>query len=285
MIETLLTPADFAALPGRDLSRTTCVVFDVLRATSAMLTALAHGAETIIPVADIPEALAAKAAHPEAMLAGERDGVRIRRDLTGSVDFDFGNSPREFVEAKVRGRSLIWTTTNGTRALRACASAARVLIGGFLNLGVLAQWLRQHEPTEVVVVCSGTYEQAAYEDILAAGALCDLLATPDGRWSDSSWVAWKAYQHAQTETSPQASLRPEPRTVVPNGLAGPRLFQDVARCSRNARRLLDRAELAADVAFCLERDRLELVAHLDADGVVRVQKAGQKPRVTAPTRQ
>jgi 2-phosphosulfolactate phosphatase len=78
-LEVLFTPADFAALAGRDLGQTCCVVFDVLRATSSMVTALAHGAEAVQPVADIPEALALRAAHPEVLLAGERNGLRITR--------------------------------------------------------------------------------------------------------------------------------------------------------------------------------------------------------------
>ncbi len=89
MIEVLFTPAEFATLPKRNLARTTCVVFDVLRATSTMLTARAGGAAAIIPVAEIDEALAWRARQPEILLAGERDGLRIRAAQTGSFDFDF----------------------------------------------------------------------------------------------------------------------------------------------------------------------------------------------------
>ena len=96
-MDVLFTPADFAALARRDLSRTTCVVFDVLRATTSMVTALSAGAEAIVPVSDIPEALAWRNRLPEVLLAGERDGRRILADRTGGVDFDLGNSPREFV--------------------------------------------------------------------------------------------------------------------------------------------------------------------------------------------
>jgi len=93
-LQVLFSPAEFAALPGWDLTRTTCVVFDVLRATSSMTTALFNGADAVYPVAEIPEALAFRKAHPQALLAGERNGVRIRADQTGEVDFDLGNSPR-----------------------------------------------------------------------------------------------------------------------------------------------------------------------------------------------
>src|SRR5579884_2466205 len=95
-LEVLFTLAEAAALPTRELNNTVCVVFDVLRATSTIVTALADGAEAVIPVTEIPEALDWRKKHPKFLLAVERDGFRIRADLTGGVDFDLGNSPREF---------------------------------------------------------------------------------------------------------------------------------------------------------------------------------------------
>ena len=74
-LEVLFTPAEFATLKGRDLSQTVCVVIDALRATSSMLTAFANGATLIFPVKEIAEAIELKASRPEALLAGERDGV------------------------------------------------------------------------------------------------------------------------------------------------------------------------------------------------------------------
>src|SRR5687768_12698571 len=103
-IEVLFSPAEFEALPKRDLSATTCVVFDVLRATSSIVTALAHGAESITPVATIAEALQEKQKNPEILLAGERDGFRITSKLTSTIDFDLGNSPREFLHPSIGDR-------------------------------------------------------------------------------------------------------------------------------------------------------------------------------------
>src|SRR5512138_2943298 len=105
-IEVILSPAEFPILAQRDLSKAVCVVFDILRATSSMVTALANGAEAIIPVAEILEAVAIKQVKPEVLLAGEREGVRIRGHLTGGMDFDLGNSPKEFTPAKVRGKTI-----------------------------------------------------------------------------------------------------------------------------------------------------------------------------------
>src|SRR5215471_21571447 len=95
-LEVLFTPADFENLKQQDLTDAVCVVFDVLRATSSMITALANGAKAIIPVEEISEAVALRRQNSQLLLAGERHGVRIPAALSGGIDFDLGNSPREF---------------------------------------------------------------------------------------------------------------------------------------------------------------------------------------------
>ena len=162
-IDAALTPADIALLPQRDFSRVTCVVFDVLRATSSMLTGLAHGAVEIHPVCTIEEALALRERMPDAVLGGERHGDRI-------PGFDIGNSPMEYGES-VSGRRIITTTTNGTVALRACERAERVLVGALLNIDALANELRARSPEKVLLVCAGTFDTFALEDAYAAGVL------------------------------------------------------------------------------------------------------------------
>lgn len=241
-IHTLLTPTELPALAQRDLSETTCVVFDILRATSTLVTALHHGAQAIIPVSEIAEAVALQRQQPDLLLAGERDGLRIRAEQSGGIDFDFGNSPREFRPEKVRGRTLVSTTTNGTRALRACAGARLVLAAGFVNLAATSRHLHRLNPEEILLVCAGTAENLALEDVLAAGALGDLLA---GDFSDAAETARRAYAHAKPDLAA--------------ALAG----------SQNARRLLARPDLRADVAFCAQRNVFDLVAGLDADGGLR----------------
>lgn len=247
-LEVLFSPAEFTAMAQRELRETVCVVFDVLRATSTMVTALGNGAETIIPVADIPEALALRNRRPEVLLAGEREGVRIAADLTGGVTFDLGNSPREFTPETVRGRSIVMTTTNGTRALRACARARSVLACSFLNLRATAEYLARVAPQNLVLVCSGTLEEAAYEDALGAGALCELVwhQYARGRIADSAGMARRLFHFAHKD--------------LPAALAE----------SRNGKRLLSKPELKEDVAFCARIDRLELVAELTKAGEVRV---------------
>src|SRR5271154_1452563 len=178
-IETILTPAELPALAQRDLRATACVVFDVLRATSTFVTALHHGAKAIIPVSEIAEAVAFKNSEfgirnsESILLGGERNGVRISAD---GIDFDLGNSPREYTPEKVRGKTIVSTTTNGTRALRACVGAKTILASSFLNLNATANFLQQNNFENILLVCAGTRENEALEDTLAAGALCELLA-------------------------------------------------------------------------------------------------------------
>lgn len=252
-LEVLFTPADFLGLKQRDLSGTTCVVFDVLRATSTMVTALWNGAAAVNTVEEIEQALAVRRQKPEVLLAGERDGVKIGPDLTGGVAFDLGNSPREFIPTVVRGRTIVMTTTNGTRALRACAEARSTMAGSFLNLDATARAILQSEPHHLLLVCSGTNEEAAYEDALCAGALCDLVWSryQDGHVADSALMARELFQNS-----------------------GQDLKQALAR-SRNARRLLSIPELRDDVAFCSQLDAFPLVAGMGRDALLRrLDKAG-----------
>ena len=145
-LDAILSPAELPALAKRDLRDATCVVFDVLRATSTFVTALHHGAKAIVPVSEIAEALAIRRKQPDVLLGGERDGMKISADQTGGIDFDLGNSPREYTPETVRDKTIVSTTTNGTRALRACAGAKTVLAASFLNLTVTAKFVQWHRP-------------------------------------------------------------------------------------------------------------------------------------------
>jgi 2-phosphosulfolactate phosphatase len=260
-MEVILTPAELPALAKRNLSESVCVVFDVLRATSTFVTALHGGAKAIIPVSEIAEALAIRKKQPDVLLGGERNSVRIRAGQTGGIDFDFGNSPREYTPEKVCGKTIVSTTSNGTRALRACAGAKTILAASFLNLPATVRFIQQLRPAQIVLACAGTHENAAQEDILAAGALCEMLDAPlappergegvrrtgEGflQMTDSAEIAWRAYTQAKSD------------------LAG-------AICgSENARRLLAIPELRDDVPFCLQQDVYNLIAALGRDGAIR----------------
>ena len=177
-LDAALTPADISRLAERDLSATTCVVFDVLRATSSMITGLAHGAAEIFPAKTIEEALALRKKMPDALLGGERHGERIE-------GFDLGNNPFEYTA--LAGKRIISTTTNGTLALRACEHAGRVLVGALLNLAALRDELIRTRPQAVLLVCAGTFETFALEDAIAAGLLA--AEFPDAEPTDAAVAA------------------------------------------------------------------------------------------------
>ena len=246
-LEVVLSPAEFPALANRDLSQSVCVVFDILRATTSMVTALSSGAKEIIPVTEIAEALALRKERPEVLLAGERDGVRIRARLTGSIDFDLGNSPREFTPEAVAGRTLVMSTTNGTRALRACAGAKATLVASFLNLRATTNWLREKLPSSLLLVCSGTHEEPALEDILAAGALCERLWPhyAGGHVSDSAELARRVYPLMQSN------------------------LLESMKSARNGRRLFAHPELRDDVWMCVQRETVSFIAGVCPDGAIR----------------
>lgn len=246
-LEVLFSPAEFGALPQRDLRGAACVVFDILRATTSIVMALASGAEAVIPVETIAEAVALRKADATLLLAGERDGLRIGAALSGGVEFDLGNSPREFTRERVAGRVVAMTTTNGTRGLKSCMGADAVYAASFLNLEAVAQAVLGRNAAKVLLVCSGTYEEASYEDTLAAGALADRLwghFAPD-EIADSAQIARHIYLAARGD------------------LLG------AMQHARNGRRLLGMPELAADVPFCLQRDAQPLLAVLREGRVVR----------------
>jgi 2-phosphosulfolactate phosphatase len=234
-VDVILTPAELQRVSKQDLAGTVCVVFDVLRATSTFVTALHHGAAAIIPVSEISEALKIKSRQPRVLTAGERNGVKIR---VKGTEFDFGNSPREFAPEKVKGRTIVSTTTNGTRAFRACAHGGVVLAGAFLNLDATANFLCGQKFENILLVCAGTGDNTALEDVLAAGALCDVLA--QGRQtpalSDSARVALAAFRRKNAD--------------LPGGIAQ----------SENAKRLMAIPELREDIRFCVRRDVMDLVA-------------------------
>ncbi len=246
-LEVLFAPPEYAVLPKLDLTETVCVVFDILRATTTMMTALANGAQEILPVSEIDEALAIRKHRPDVLLAGERHGLRILADQTGGRDFDFGNSPREFTSETIAGKTIVMTTTNGTRALRACALSKTVLIGTFLGVQAVAGWITRERPSNLLLVCSGTVDQASYEDTLGAGALCDLIwsAYAEGSISDSAQIARQIYSAARCD-----------------------LYQAM-QFARNGRRLLALPDLRDDVRYCVQRDTIPFVAGLFRDGAVR----------------
>ncbi|MCC9135656.1 2-phosphosulfolactate phosphatase [Pontibacter silvestris] len=141
------------------------VAVDILRATSTMVTAFAHGAADIIPVMELNECQAY--ASQGCLTAAEREGIKAE-------GFDFGNSPFSYMETDITGRTIAITTTNGTRAIRMSEEAAEIVIGAFLNLDAVAKHLTELQ-LDVIIVCAGWKGMFNLEDTLFAGALTEQL--------------------------------------------------------------------------------------------------------------
>lgn len=219
IINAVLTPAEIDLLPQQDLSATVAVVFDVLRATSSILTGLAHGAEEIRPVVSIEEAQESRVQWPDAILGGERFGDRIE-------GFDLGNSPLEYRRPGLR--QIVTTTTNGTVALRACAAAREVWVGALLNMQALEDRLRQVAPEQVTLVCAGTFRELALEDVLAAGMLA--AAFPGATLTDAAQVAIALYLQHKDNLCAALELAKNGRVLHANGRG-----EDLAWCGQVSR--------------------------------------------------
>lgn len=159
------------------------VIVDVLRATTTLTVALSHGAAGVTPAATPEEAFALRARAPGSLLCGEREGLRI-------PGFDLGNSPYEYGEDAVRGRRLIFASTNGSIALRAAAGACRRVLAAFVNLEAVVGRLSGER--EVVILASGKLGRFALEDAACAGRLCArlrergaTLSGPEARMAES----------------------------------------------------------------------------------------------------
>ena len=246
---------DVALLPGQrhDPSRAVCVVVDVLRASSSIVTLLDGGASRILPAAAIDEARDLHRRFPDHLLCGERDGLP-------PPGFDYGNSPDEFSRLDLGGRPAILATSNGTRLLAALAGAPAVLAGCLLNRTAVARAavaLAGARGLDIAVVCSAAHAQAGarpgggsafvLEDALGAGAIANaaLAGDPSLVASDAARFARDAYL-----------------------VAGRNLAAAVAS-SYHALELTE-AGLGADVAYCARLDLSSAVPRLarDADGLL-----------------
>ncbi len=213
------------------------VVIDVLRATTTIVHALAHGAAAVIPCGEIDEArrLAAESPPGTALLAGERSGLPI-------PGFDLGNSPAEFSPKSVQGRRIVMTTTNGTRALIAAKPARRVLVGALSNLGAVVERLGE-ESGPVHLICAGTDGRITLEDALCAGGIArwlHLSGEDMDAGDDSTQLAVNLYETCGRDYDRAC---------------------DLLRASRGGRNLID-CGLDSDIADCADQDRFDIVPEL-----------------------
>jgi 2-phosphosulfolactate phosphatase len=216
-----------------DLAGKAVVVVDIFRATSCMVTAFAHGAVEIIPVEDVDVC----ASHREQgyLISAERNGVT-------PAGFDFDNSPFSYQVDRVKGAKICVTTTNGTVALRRSVQAAQVFVGAFLNISSVVRALKAWAG-DAIVVCAGWKGKPNLEDTLFAGALIDELVGQYSVADDAALMAWKQFNVASSDLI----------TAVKH--------------SSHVNRLLGLG-IEKDITFCLERDRYDVLPHLQGDKLV-----------------
>lgn len=226
------------------------VVIDVLRASTTMITALAHGAAAILPRPSIEEARTAAANLPGSLLGGERGGVRV----TG---FDLGNSPSEYTAPRVEDRLVVMSTTNGTAAIAACDDATEVLVGAIVNRTVVAAAARRLAVAQgcdtIHIVCAGTDGAITSEDVLAAGAILDAASHDPAASNDLLDAAALA-------------ARDHFRILAAGGLQG--LEERIAvafRTSRGGENLIA-VGMESDLPSAAAIDSFAVVPRLDRDG-------------------
>ncbi|MCF8293929.1 MAG: 2-phosphosulfolactate phosphatase [Chitinophagaceae bacterium] len=187
-IETCLSPS---LLHLYDISESIVVIIDVFRATSTIAAALHNGALEIIPVDDVANCIRLGTEIKNSITAGERDG-QVAPGL------QHGNSPLEYPRAFIEQKSLILTTTNGTRLLHMCSDASEIITGSFLNLGAVCDYLsRQNKP--VLLACASWKDRYNLEDSLFAGAVYDAIGQQFDMNCDSTRAATHLYRQAKAD--------------------------------------------------------------------------------------
>lgn len=214
-----------------DVSNKTVVVVDILRATSCMVTAFAHGVDCIMPFPDLESCRGMS--RLGYITSGERNGEKVN-------GFDKGNSPFEYME-EIRGKKVAFTTTNGTQAISKSVGAKDVIIGAFLNLGVVSKYILDG-PNDVLVVCSGWRGKVNLEDTLFAGALVEKVKDSIKTECDAAIAARHLYNLAKGD-----------------------MVEFLKQASHIQR--LNRLGIHEDVVFCLTEDKYDVVPRLK-DGIL-----------------
>ncbi|WP_256012728.1 2-phosphosulfolactate phosphatase [Desertivirga xinjiangensis] len=231
-IEVCLTPA---LLPLYDIESSIVVVIDIFRATSSICYGIENGAEAIIPVSQVEECVAYSG--KGFLIAAERNGEVVE-------GFDFGNSPFSYTAEKVAGKTVVLTTTNGTHALHLSRKAKSIVVGSFLNLTALSNWLRlQNE--NILLVCAGWKNKFNLEDTIFAGAVVQQLKGDAFKLDDSAVAAEDLYTLAKDD-----------------------LGVYMSKSSHSDR--LKKLGIEEDIAFCLNVDITTAIPVLDGDRLVKL---------------
>lgn len=228
-----------SSISDEDIRGKTVVVIDVLRATSTILTALSNGAKSVVPVEDMGTAgkIATNLDPSSYLLCGEKDGKQIE-------GYDLGNSPFEYSEEVIAGKTLILNTTNGTKALVRCTNASKVYIGSFLNLSAVCEQLK-NDTNEISLVCSGWKGRLSLEDVLCAGYIVNQVyggIIPDDA-KDGAKVAMGLYERFGNE------------------------ILDTVSTTNHAKRLIGLG-FESDIAYCCQVDIIDFAPEYK-EGIIR----------------
>ena len=206
--------------PAEELADRAAVAIDVLRATSTIITALENGADTVVPVLAPEEAFQVARDNPERkfVLGGERKSVVI-------PGFHLGNSPLEYTRSRVEGLPVLFTTTNGTRAIRRAGEAAVLFIGAFLNAPAIAKELLALG-RDVAICCAGTHDQFSLEDTACAGAILHYMSGPGSHLelNDMGYVAREIYRRYEGRVGDLLHLSEHGQNLLKLGLQEDLLF-------------------------------------------------------------
>jgi len=224
-------------LPFYNLENSIAVIIDIFRATSSICYGIHNGAKAIIPVSTIVECLSFSG--NGSLLAAERDGKVVD-------GFDFGNSPFSYTVEKVKDKTVVLTTTNGTRAIQLSQDAKKVVIGSFLNISSLCDWLDQQEDS-VVLVCAGWKANFSLEDALFAGAVVEKLQDTFSIHDDGAVAALDLYKCAKSDL--------------------PKYLEKSSHSER-----LKNLNIGKDVAFCLQFDVLDTIPVYEEGRLVKMER-------------
>ena len=231
-LEVCLTPA---LLHLYDIRDSVVVVIDIFRATSSICYGIENGAEAIIPVATVESCESYR--DSEFLLAAERNGEVVE-------GFDFGNSPFSYAGDKVAGKTVVLTTTNGTHAINESREARQIVIGSFLNLTALCNWLKT-QPFDVLLLCSGWKNKFNLEDTLFAGAVVNQLKEDGYKLDDSGIAADDLYILGKED-----------------------LNTFLKKTSHSER--LKKLKIEKDIEFCLNVDITTAIPILEGDRLVKM---------------
>jgi len=187
-LETCFSPS---LLHLYDIKDSIVVIIDVFRATSTIAAAVHNGAAEIIPVDSVAKCIELGAQIPNSLTAGERDG-KVAEGL------QHGNSPLEYPRTFIENKTLVLTTTNGTRLLHMCSDANEIITGSFLNLGAVCDYLVSQKKN-VLLACASWKDRYNLEDSLFAGAVYDAIGKHFEMNCDSTRAATHLYKAAKND--------------------------------------------------------------------------------------